>query len=320
MKIKPVARCADGQDADRALDWLTALSPLLLMMVVNYHWSAVWATLTATAGYAAMTVLWQWLDLMPCRVAPALLCGVLVACCLPSTAPVWLSALVGLAAALVAVIPTLLNRLLKKTVVSCPVYAPPLIGYLAMRWVFPTAFVAFTVPAMWAPVDAVASATPLAALGVPDAATDISHLFWGYEAGSMGGGPAVAILLGCVYLLLRRRIHPLPVVGMAAMIALLSWLCWDRPLYSLLGGGTLLACVLAGEEGFARVGWKGRLVGGALAGVVTVLCRLWWRLDGSAVGVLSAALVMPILHGGYHLLRRYIPLLWQKMQKTKNKG
>ena len=81
MKLHRVERSADGQDIARGWDWVTALSPLLLMMVVNYRWAAVWAVLTATAGYAAMTVGWQWLRLTPCRVAPALVCGVLVACC-----------------------------------------------------------------------------------------------------------------------------------------------------------------------------------------------------------------------------------------------
>ena len=44
---KRVPASADGQDVDRAKDWLTALSPLFLMMVVNYHWPAVLAVLTA---------------------------------------------------------------------------------------------------------------------------------------------------------------------------------------------------------------------------------------------------------------------------------
>ena len=43
MKTYGVPRTVDGQDTARAKDWLTALSPLLLMMVVNYRWSAVLA-------------------------------------------------------------------------------------------------------------------------------------------------------------------------------------------------------------------------------------------------------------------------------------
>ncbi|MBQ7088299.1 MAG: RnfABCDGE type electron transport complex subunit D [Clostridia bacterium] len=317
MKWHRVARSADGQDAARGWDWVTALSPLLLMMVVNYRWSAVWAVLTAAAGYAAVTVLWQWLKLTPCRVAPALLCGVLVACCLPSAVPVWLAALAGLVGGVLAVVPVLLNRLFRREVLSCPVYFPALAGYLTVRFALPAYFAAFAQPMMWISADTAAGATPLAALGDPAAAAELSHLFWGFDAGSMGGGPAPAVLLGGVYLLLRRRLHLIPVGGMLGVVALLSWLFWDMPVYGLLGGGTLLAAVLLGDEALVHVGWKGRLTAGVTAGAVTVLCRVLWRMDGSAVGVLAAGLLTPLLHVVYHWLCPYVRLLWEKIRKSK---
>ena len=317
MKLHRVERSADGQDIARGWDWVTALSPLLLMMVVNYRWAAVWAVLTATAGYAAMTVGWQWLRLTPCRVAPALVCGVLVACCLPSTAPVWVAALAGLTGGVFAVIPSLCNRLFKREVLSCPVYLPALAGYLVVRWLFATYFTAFAQPVMWMPADTVAGATPLAALGDPAAAPELSHLFWGFDAGSMGGGPVPAVVLGGVYLLLRRRLHLIPVGGMVGAVALLSWLFWDMPIYSLLAGGTLLAAVLLGDEALVHVGWKGRLAAGVTAGVVTVLCRVLWRMDGSAVGVLAAGLLTPLLHVIYHWLCPYVLRLWEKIRKSQ---
>lgn len=307
MKTHRIFASADGQDTSRALDWLTALSPMVLMMVVNYRWAAVWAVLTATAGCLAVTVLWQWLGLTPCRVAPALLCGVLVACCLPSSAPVWLAATAGLAGGIVAALPTLLNRLFKRDALSCPVYFPALSGYLTVRYVFAAHFGGYALPVMWTRADAVASATPLAALGDPAAAESLPRLFWGFDAGSMGGGPAPALLLGFAYLVLRRRVHPIPVAGMVGTVALLSGMVWGMPLYAVLGGGTLLAAMLVGDEGIVHVGWKGRLAAGVTAGVVTVLCRIWWGVDGAAVGVLAAGLMTPVLHVTYHWLCRYVP-------------
>ena len=314
----PIAASADGQDTSRAWDWLTALSPIALMMVVNYRWSAVLAVLTATAGCLAVTALWQWARLMPLRTAPALLCGVLVACCLPASAPVWLAALAGVAGAVLTVIPAVVNRILRRDLLSCPVYVPALAGYLAVRYGFTAHFTAFSLPVMWVPADTVASATPLAALGNPEGQENLSRLFWGFDAGSMGGGPAPALLLGFAYLLLRRRSHPIPVAAMVGAVALLSWMLWNSPLYALLGGGTLLAAVLVGDESFVHVGWKGRLACGVTAGVVTVLCRLWWHTDGSAVGVLAAAVLTPILHGIYHGLCHFVRFLMQKFAKTEN--
>ena len=307
MFKKRIPASVDGQDTARAWDWLTALSPMLLMMLVNYRWSAVAAVLTATAGCLAVTAMWQWLSLMPLRLAPALLCGVLVACCLPASAPMWLAALAGVIGAAVVAIPAVVNLLAKKTVLSCPVYFSALTGYLAVRWFFATYFTAFSLPVMWTRVDTVASATPLAALATPERQEDLSRLFWGFDAGSMGGGPVPALLLGFAYLLLRRRVRPLPVAAMAGTVALLSWMVWNSPFYAVLGGGTLLASLLVADESFLHVGWKGRLASGVTAGVVTVLCRLWWHTDGSAVGVLAAALLTPVLHVIYHALCRYVP-------------
>ena len=221
---KRVPASADGQDVDRAKDWLTALSPLILMMVVNYHWPAALAVLTAAAGYVAVTVLWQWLKLTACRVAPALVCGVVVACCLPDSAPLWLSALAGLVGGIVTVIPALIHRFFKKAEVSCPVYFAPLAGYLTVRFIFPSFFTAFSVPLMWMSADTVATATPLTYLGNPDTAVEVSHLFWGFDAGSMGGGPAPALLLGCIYLFLRRRLNPRGGDGWHGAVAVLDLL------------------------------------------------------------------------------------------------
>ena len=315
--VKP---SADGQDAARAKDWLAALSPLFLMMLVNYRWSAVWAVITATAGYLAVTVGWDRLGLMPRRVAPALLCGVLVTACLPADAPIWLGGAAGLFAATVAVLPPLYNRVSKQRFLSVPVYLPAMAGYLLTRWAFSARFTAYALPLMWERVDAVTSATPLAALGQPEAAAQMPHLFWGFEAGSMGQGPAVAVFFGFVFLLLRRRVQLLSPAAMAASVFLLSWMCWGMPLYSMLAGGTLLALALAGDEGMVHVGWKGRLAYGATAGVVTVLCRLWWGVDGAAVGLLLAGVLIPVLHVIYHLLCHYVPpiaaVVWGFLRRT----
>lgn len=315
---KRIPSSADGQDTARAWDWFTALSPVLLMMVVNYRWSAVTAVLCAAAGSLATTALWHWLSLMPLHVAPSLLCGVLVTCCLPAGAPVWLAALAGVVGATVTAIPALINRLTKKELLSCPVYFPALSGYLVVRYAFATHFSAFSLPVMWARTDAVASATPLAALGHPEAQESLSHLFWGFDAGSMGGGPVPALLLGFAYLVLRRRARLLPSAAMLGVVSLLSLLWWNSPLYAVLCGGTLMAAMLVGDESFVHVGWKGRLACGVTAGVVTVLCRLWWGMDGSAVGLLAAGVLTPILHVIYHGLCRFVGYLQQKFAKSEN--
>lgn len=317
---KRIHPCADGQDAARAWDWLTALSPVLLLMAVNYRWRPLLAALTAAAGYLAAVTGWHFLCRVPLRAAPALLCGVLIACCMPSAAPLWLTALAGVVGGVAVGLPVGVNRLAKRDLLSCPVYFPPLAGYLAVRYAFAAHFSAFYLPATWRSADTVASATPLASLGQPASPETLSRLFWGFDAGSMGDGPAVALLMAFGFLLLRRRQHAIPTAAMVGTVALWSWLLWQTPLYSLLCGGTLLAAVLAGDEGFVHVGWKGRLALGVTAGAVTMLCRLWWRIDGAAIGLLAAAALTPLLHVSYHGLCRLARFLTEKFAKSKNKG
>lgn len=307
-------------NADRMWDWLTALSPILLMMLVNYRWQAAGAVVTAIAGWLAVAALWQWAQVMPCRIVSALLCGVLVGCCLPAAAPLWLSALAGMVAATVAGIPALLNRLFPSLSLTCPVCFPALTGYMTVRFAFASWFTTYTPPVMWTDVDAVASATPVSALGGDTAAVGLEWLFWGVKSGSMGGGPVPALLLGALFLLLRRRLQLIPVGAMLATIALCSQFIWQMPAYALLVGGTLLATMLLGDETFIRVGWKGQIAAGVVAGVVTVLCRVLWRMDGSALGVLAACLLTPLLHLLYHAVERLVRFLCQKFGKCKNKG
>ena len=55
---------------------------------------------------------------------------------------------------------------------------------------------------------------------------------------------------------------------------------------------------------------------GVTAGAVTMLCRVWWRIDGAAIGVLAAAMLTPVLHVSYHGLCRFGRFLMQKFAKS----
>lgn len=299
-------------------DWLTALSPMLLMMVVYHRWAAVWAVVCATAGYAAAMVLWCWLLAQPVHIAPALLCGVVVAACLPATTAVWVAALAGLVAGVAAVLPLLAARLCKDDSIICPLYFPALTGYVVVRYACAAQFAHYTLPVMWAASEGAVSAAPLTALsrGV-ETAESVHRLFWGFTAGSMGGTCTVALLLGFIYLLLCRRVRLWAPMAMVAVVSALSWCFWSAPAYGLLIGGTLLAALLMGEGSFVFVGWKGQLCAGVLAGGVTVACRLWWGMDGSAVGVLAAGLLIPVLHIAYHAVWPWVVVLAHKFAKTE---
>lgn len=310
---------AEQEELNRSWDWLTALSPLLLMMVVNYRWTAVWTVLFAAIAYLGGMKLWHLIHVTSFHPAPALVCGVLVACCLP-TGSLWLSALAGLVGAAVSGLPVLLGRVIKKKPVACPVYLPALVGYLVVRWAFAARFARTILPAMGVRADAVAGATPLVTMGEAAVTPDrLRWMFWGYESGSMGSGPAVAVLLCCGYLLLRRRVRPIPTAAMLFLVAVTSWIWQGTPAFGVLVGGSLLAAVLLGEGALIPVGWKGQLFSGAVAGIVAVWCRLFYHTDGAAVGVVLSCVLTTAAYFFYPTFRRFVAFLREKFAKYKNK-
>lgn len=310
----------DKQEADRAWDWLTALSPVVMMMVIHYRLSAVWTVLSAAVGCFAGLLLWRLARVMPCRPASALLCGVLVACCLPAQVPAWLCATAGLVGAAVAGIPALFNRFFKKPPLRCPVYLPALTGYLTVRWAFAPHFAGTTLAQAGA--DVVAGATPLAAMGTAVSDERMQWMFWGFDLSSMGSGPALALFLGCAYLLLHRRVRPLPMAGMLLVVAGAFQWRWGLPAFGLLAGGTLLAAMLLGDGLLLRTGRKGKWIGGiaagVLAGTVTVYCRMHWGVDGAAVGVLIACVAVSLLCLVYRGWRLLYGFLKGKFAKSEN--
>ena len=318
MFLKPVLP-TDTQDADRAWDWLTALSPVLLMMVVNYGLSAVLAVLCATIGCLAASALWRLARVTAFRPVISLVCGVLATCCLPAAAPAWVALLAGLFGGVVGGIPMGINAALRKPLLVCPVYLPALSGYLLVRQWFGARLVGATVPTMWTPPDTVAGATPLAALNSGGVSEErLGWMFWGFDVGSMGSGPVLALLLGGAFVLLRRRAHVASPVAMLAVIALAFQWSMAAPAYGLLAGGTVLAALLLGDGVLIRVGWKGHLTAGVLGGLSVVLVRLRFGVDGAAVGVLTACLLTTVLGVVYRRLHAPMMKMLQKIIKSEN--
>lgn len=288
-------------DRERTLDWLTALLPLLIISVIYYRGQALALQVTAVGGWLMAALLLAWAVKTPwtaLRVAPAMLCGLLAAFCLPAGAPWWLAALLGGVAAVADALPALVGRVRPAWRIAQPLVQPVLLAFLLVRIVFPAHFTDYTMPAQFIPVDGVAGATPLAALRGGEAA-DLWQLLFGIHAGAIGETCAAAILLGALYLILRRRVRLIAPACLLATVALLSWLLWGAvgyALYALLAGGILLAALLFADKATAPAAPRDQIVVGVVAGVITVFIRRFggWA-EGVAVGVLAAQTLAPLL-------------------------
>lgn len=292
---------------ERALDWLTAASPVLLMAFCYYRWAAVWLALLAAAGYLAVAELLQWVGIGRRDTATAVAVGMLTACFLPAAAPLWVAAIAGAAGALWAGLPELLSRWLPA---AHPLTSPVPVGVLLVRWAFPARVLAFELPRLWAPLDATPVSTSLLPLWQSEQ-YPMEHLLFGIREGAVGEACIPILLLAAGYLLIRRRVRLVPSAVMLATVSLLSWAVWGLPWHGLLAGSTVLAALVLADEHYAPVTIGAQCVAGVVAGGVTVLLRATVAADGCVVGVLLACLLTPVYGPFLALMRRVAIWLWR---------
>ena len=163
------------------------------------------------------------------------------------------------------------------------------------RWVAPMSYPGFFTLST---VDAVTAATPLASLKTGTLPQEISlvQCFIGQIGGSMGEISAFALLLGGVYLLIRRIISiriPLAFLGTVAVLTFLfpqgnprlSWMLWQ-----LCSGGVMLGAIfMATDYTTSPVNPTAQIVFGIGCGALTVFIRYF---GSYAEGVSYASLIM----------------------------
>lgn len=316
---------------EKALDWLTGLFPIVLISLFYYRWQAAALEVLAIGGYFMAAVLLELLPFARCRQrcwAHGVFIGLLAAFCLPAGAPFWLAALLGGTAAVIDTAPVLIGYLFKREDTAVAPLHPAITAYLIIWLIFPAAGCDYSLPAQWRSVDTLASATPLAAFHGQSTAVTDWQLFFGIRAGAIGETCVAAILLGAVYLLIRRRLRLIAPASMLATVSLLSLLLWRSPLYSLLAGSTVLTALLLADRDYAPKAWYSQLIIGVAAGALTVLLRRYASFgEATAIALLAAELLTPflpylfrfarfligILHPVGHAMRR----LWEKIAKSE---
>ncbi len=150
--------------------------------------------------------------------------------------------------------------------------------------------------------DAATGATPLA-MGVDAMTTPTTsvmgesfsyfEMLIGQIGGSMGETCKAALLLGGLYLIVRKVITPTVPLAFMGTVFVLSWIFGADPLYQLLAGGLILgALFMATDYVTTPTTETGKLIFGVGCGLITVVIRLWASYPE---GVSFAILLMNIL-------------------------
>ena len=277
-------------------DVLIGLAPALIGSVYFFGYRALLVTLISMA--ACVFFEWAWCRVMKvnCKVydMSAMVTGALIAFVCPVTIPYW-CVIIGDFFAII-VVKMLFGGVGKNLVNPALAARAFMFGWpvLMTNWVK----VGFENAAgIFSTADVVTAATPMAAMHqgmMPQ--ESLLDLFLGNVGGCIGETSAALLLLGFVYLLIRKVVSPripLAYLGTVAVLSLVFPLGND-PLQwmaaQLCGGGLMLgALFMATDYVTSPVTHLGQIVYGIGCGVLTILIRYF---GGYNEGVSYAILIM----------------------------
>lgn len=217
----------------------------------------------------------------------AIITGLLLAMNLPSNLPVWI-VLIGCVVAI---------GLGKYAFggLGQNIFNPAILGRVFLLISFPQQMTSWPLPMVnrGSYLDASTGATILGKMKLNEilpADVNVMETFLGQMGGSLGEMCAVAILIGGLYLLVRRIITWHIPVSIIATIAIFSWCVGINPLVSILTGGVMLgALFMATDYVTSPMTHKGQIIYGVMIGVITMVIRLWGAYPE---GVSFAILIM----------------------------
>ena len=297
-------------------DVVIALLPAVIVSVVFYGWKEL--LVLAVSVLSCILIEWsvtKYLLRKPCTIGDwsAAVTGILLALNLPSTAPWW----VVLIGAIVAI------GVAKMTFggLGQNVFNPALVGRVFLLISFPTYMTHWVQPQGLFGVDAVTGATPLGVIkeglmqgaSVPDLMAahgySYSQMLFANIGGSAGEACAIALLVGFVYLLVRKVIKPwitLSILGTVAVVSAVFWLAnpmqFTDPLFNLLTGGLILgSCFMATDYVTSPMTTKGGIVFGIGIGFITLMIRYFGSYpEGVSFAILIMNSVVPLLNKWFH--------------------
>lgn len=210
----------------------------------------------------------------------AVVTGLLLGMNLPPTLPLWQAAIGSVAA--IIVVKQMFGGLGHN-------FANPAIAARIILLVsFPASMTRFTEPVS----DAVTSATPLAGTA---GALSFKTLFFGMHAGSIGETSAFLLIVGGLYLVIRRVITPVIPVCFIGTVALLSLIAGENVMLSVFGGGLILGAVfMATDYTTSPTTPLGKAVFAVGCGIITFVIRKFGALpEGVSYSILLMNILVP---------------------------
>jgi electron transport complex protein RnfD len=275
---------------------IISLLPAALASVYFFRLRAAILLLSCLAASLITEALFLWLRKMPFHSlldGSAAITGILLAMTLPPSLPLEF-AIIGAVVA-IGIGKQVFGGL------GHNIFNPALVGRAFLQTAFPVAMTTWIPPAM-IKVNTATFATPLGDLKFQDAIaqgtlTSLKELFWGNVGGCLGETSALALILGALYLLLRRSIDWRIPVGIIISLSLFTGIFWlanpgkfASPLFHVLAGGLMIgAFFMATDMVTSPISPLGAWIYALGIGLIIGLIRLF---GGYAEGVMYSILFM----------------------------
>ena len=273
----------NGEDTKSImLDVIIALAPATLFGVIIFGFSALVTIATCITAAVLAESLFCYALKRPNSIGDfsAIVTGLLLALNLPAGIPIYMAAIGSVFAIVVA---KLLFGGIGKNLVN-----PAIAGRIFLLSAFPAAMTTFKEPLS----DLIASATFLSG-----GKQEFKEIFFGVCSGSIGETSVAMLLLGGVYLVMRKIITleiPLSFILTSFIIAFAAG---QNPFMAISGGGLMLGAIFMATDYVTTPMTRfGKIIFGVGCGIVTMIIRLFASLpEGVSYSILVMNLLTPAI-------------------------
>ena len=323
LLVSPSPHIHSGDSIEKNMySVIIALIPALIASVIFFGWDSLLLTLIAIVSCVAFEFLigrfMLGSDGMSVTDGSAIITGLLLGLNLPANLPWW-----------IVVIGALVAIGLGKMAfggIGANIFNPAILGRVFLLVSFPQQMTTWprvkevmeplqnAVTTASANIDGISTATPLATMkGIADGNPEFSieqlsslrDLFMGQVGGSLGEVSAIALILGGIFLLVRKVITweiPVSIIAtvfvFAGIMHLVNPALYVNPLYHILGGGLLLGAIfMATDYSTSPMTRSGQILYGVCIGLLTMLIRLFGSYpEGMSFAILVMNAFTPMIN------------------------
>jgi electron transport complex protein RnfD len=275
-------------------DVLIALSPAAIAGVVLFGLRALFTIIACVAASVLSEFVFNVIVKKKQTIADlsAAVTGLILALCLPAKTPIWQSVVGSIFA--IIVVKCLFGG------IGCNFANPAATGRVFLLVAFSTAVGGGSATAFM-DADIVASATPLEVIKFGNGTLpSITDMLLGNRAGAIGETCIVALVLGGIYLIVRKVIHwEVPVIYIATVFLLSLIIKQDITvaLYQVLGGGLVIAAFFMITDYVSTpINKLGKMAFAFGCGIITVLIRFWGSYpEGVSFAILLMNVISPYI-------------------------